>query len=348
MGIDMKSARFGVPFVLTLLILLPAFFSQGFVVTSVSANSNCQADTSPIEWNETLQRIAITPMSHSNTFYPWDDGYYYEDEYYPEPSYNQQNLDDSLHPEEPWMYNRWGGKPSLDTLRDSHYTSMQIGNDSAGVLKMNLSKDYRYVMCVSLQKIENNQTSDVSADVYLFTNSEYSKYEQAYTNAHSEDLWWEDFDESISDIPPEWRRYNPLGWSTFRDAHQYEDVESATITVALDKDPVSNTLFNGLQWQEFYLVIDNWDNGHDGDSEQSNSVIVADVTFVPVERSFVIPPMTVSLVFLSTFIAIMIVPFVLNKRYMSSGLEPEHVESDGIMPSLNQQPEINDVNFKQS
>ena len=59
---------------------------------------------------------------------------------------------------------------------------------------------------------------------------------------------------------------------------------------------------------KFYLVIDNWDNGHEGDSEQSNSVVVADVTFVPVERSFVIPPMTVSLVFLSTFIAIMIVP----------------------------------------
>ena len=48
-------------------------------------------------------------MSHSNTYYPWDDMYYYEDEYYPEPSYNQQNLNDSLHPEEPWMYNRWGG-----------------------------------------------------------------------------------------------------------------------------------------------------------------------------------------------------------------------------------------------
>ena len=56
-------------------------------------------------------------------------------------------------------------------------------------------------MCLAKDR-ENNQTSDVSADIYLFTNSEYSKYEQAYTNAHSEDLWWEDFDESISDIPP--------------------------------------------------------------------------------------------------------------------------------------------------
>lgn len=333
------------PFSLLLILLLPIIFTQGGISGNVSANSNCQADTTAVQWNETLQRLAITPMSHSGYNY-FDDWGYYEDEYYNE--YNDEDeYNESLHPEESWMYNRYGFSPALDTLSEPHYTTMQIGNDSAGVLKMNLSKDYRYVMCVSLQKLSNNQTSDVNADVYLFTSAEYDKYEQAYRQLHTDEYWWEDLDESISDIPPEWRRYNPLGWSTFRDAHQYEDVSSTTVTVSLDKDPVSNTLFNGRQWQEFYLVVDNWDNGHEGDAGESNSILVADVTFVPVERSFVIPPSTVSLVFLGTFVGIIILPFILNKRYMSSGLESDHVESDGIMPSLKQEPEIPDFSGKQ-
>ena len=297
----------------------------------VQASDSCAGDTSPIRWNETAQRISMVPFHNGNWWNEWDDMVFVEDEGERDDGPNSQTLtDNNLNPEEHWMYEDLM-QPRLEPLEENHYTTMLIGNDSVGALRVNLSADYRTTVCISLQDMNLNS---IEGDVYLFTTEEYNSYSQSYHSAHDEyGYGFDDFEQTLSNIPPEWRSFNFLGWKSYRDSHEYEQTSEVNFALNLDGPEIYSSFFTGTDWQDFYIVIDTWDNVHDDDAGAPNSIIAADVTIITTERSFVLPPFTVSLVFLALLLGTLAIPFILNAKYMKAGLIAEVPQN--IAPSLN-------------
>lgn len=303
------------------------------LIAPAQAADACQGDTQAIEWNQTMQRLAMVPyyVNNYDPYYDYyDDGYYEDDE---EPPTSTSEDLSSLGPEEPWMYrqNSWN-LPTLDPLETSHYTTMLIGNNSVGALRLNLSATQRTTICVTLQDADSNP---IKGDVYLLTTSEYNSYKDSY-ECGQDMSWWcyeGDLEESLSDIPPEWRSWNPLGWKSYRDAHEYEQVSSVNFALNLDKAEVYTPLWGGADWQDFYLVIDAWDNIHDADADAPGVTVAADVTIITTPRSLVLPPFTVALTFMVIILAGLVAPFILNAKYMRAGLAPKDA-TEGLVPSL--------------
>lgn len=330
---------------LTMLLLLPilgAVFSSP-ILMPVQAADACQGDTQAIQWNETMQRISEVPHWSDS----WD--YYYDEQYYPEseastnsedsPS-SEDKPDDQEVPEEPWMYqqSQWN-LPVLEPLATSHYTTMLIGNNSVGSLRLNLSALHRTTICVTLQDTDSNP---IEGDVYLLTSSEYESYSSSYQCAQTAS-WYcfgdGDVEEALSDIPPEWRSWNPLGWKSYRDAHEYERVSSVNFALNLDRPEVYSPLWGGSDWQDFYIVVDAWDNIHDDDAEAPGVTIAADVTIITTERSLILPSYTVALAFMAMLLGALAAPFLLNAKYMKAGLAPKET-TDGLVPSLERPAEL--------
>ena len=327
---------------ITLTLLLPMLLVllSSPISMQVQAADSCAGDTSPIRWNETAQRTALVPHYNGNWWNSWleEDGR--DDGRRGNGNNNGDNNDDMAEepqtpsdvvvgPEEPWMYESWM-LPRLEPLEENHYTTMLIGNDSVGALRVNLSADYRTTVCVRLQDTNLNA---VEGDVYLFTTEEYESYTQSYNTAHeTSDFRFDEIEESLSNIPPEWRSLNFLGWKSYRDSHEYERTSEVNFALNLDGPEIYSSLFSGTDWQDFYIVIDTWDNVHDNDAVAPNSIIAADVTIITTERSFILPPFTVSLVFLVTFLGTLAIPFILNAKYMKAGLIAEMPQN--IVPSL--------------
>ncbi|RJU81007.1 MAG: hypothetical protein DWB99_07795 [Candidatus Poseidoniales archaeon] len=310
---------------------------------NASAADACKGDLEPVKWNQTLQRIAMVPH-----FNPYDDWWGFWDEGDGRKGNNKDSgngdsaeqestVDMSLSPEPSWMYDLY--EHNLESFDSNHHSTLLIGNDSVGALKLNLSANHRTTVCITLQNLNQTSNSDVSADVYLMTSSEYDKYEESYFSSHSGNNWYSEAEESLSDIPPEWRSFNFLGWKTYRDAHQYEKVDSVNFALSLDGPEVYSGLFGDADWQDFYIVIDTWDNVHDNDELPPDAIIAADVTIITTERTLILPNFTVSLVFLALIILLAISPFIINARYMRAGLDTEQT-STGFVPSLNMEPEL--------
>ena len=327
---------------IALTLLLPMFmlaFTSPLSMNAQAADA-CSGDTTPVQWNQTAQRLSLVPFYNGM----WWGSDFYEDIYYEEegegsnsrtsdavePAYNP-----ALSPEESWMYESYF-LPRLDPLEENHFTSMLIGNDSVGALRVNLSENYRTTICITLQDTELNP---VDGDVYLFTTQEYENYVQSYHASHDQNWWYgEEVDETLSDIPPEWRSFNFLGWKSYRDSHEYEKTSEVNFALNLDGPEVYTSLFSGADWQDFYIVIDTWDNVHDFDAESPNAIVAADVTIITTERSLILPPFTVALVFFVVFLTTLIIPFVLNAKYMKAGLSVE-MPVESIVPSLDTQPD---------
>lgn len=315
---------------LVVLLFLTASFGTGLApLQNVQALSGCEGDVVPVEWNSTLQRHAMVPFASDPYWYgDWGDEPEYDENDATGEGGNvastaEDSVDDTVHPEDAWMYAPSWPLPVLETLEEGVYTTMQIGNDSSGALRMNLSSTHRTTVCVNLFTESDNRTSPAAGDVYLMTSAQYERYESAYDMSHN--LWgyWGDFnelDEALSEVPPEWRSITPNGWKSYRDVHEYEQVTTVTFSVALDAPELYDSLLGNSNWQDFYIVVDNWDNGHDGDEPASSSILVAEISVMPTERSLVLPTWTVPLVFFVGLAVLMAAPFVLNKRYMEAGV----------------------------
>ena len=328
---------------IALTLLLPMFmlaFTSPLLM-NVQAADACSGDTTPVQWNQTAQRLSLVPFYNGM----WWGSDFYEDMYYEEEGKNSNSrtsdaavepaYNPALSPEESWMYESYF-LPRLDPLEENHFTSMLIGNDSVGALRVNLSENYRTTICITLQDTELNP---VDGDVYLFTTQEYENYVQSYHASHDQNWWYgEEVDETLSDIPPEWRSFNFLGWKSYRDSHEYEKTSEVNFALNLDGPEVYTSLFSGADWQDFYIVIDTWDNVHDFDAESPNAIVAADVTIITTERSLILPPFTVALVFFAVFLTTLIIPFVLNAKYMKAGLLVE-MPVESIVPSLDTQPD---------
>tara|TARA_Y100000766_G_scaffold285255_1_gene307383 strand:+ start:28452 stop:29474 length:1023 start_codon:yes stop_codon:yes gene_type:complete len=296
----------------------------------VQAADSCAGDTTPVRWNETVQRLSLVPFHNGNWWSGFDDDVvYYEDEKQREDDQNSQITQDlSLSPEEPWMYETWM-LPRLEPLEENHYTTLLIGNDSVGALRVNLSADYRTTVCITLQDTNLNP---VNGDIYLLTTEEYNSYTQSYHSSHDDYYGYDEFEESLSNIPPEWRSFNFLGWKSYRDSHEYEKTSEVNFALNLDGPEIYSSFFTGTTWEDFYIVIDAWDNVHDNDAESPDTIVAASVTLITTERSFILPPFTVSLVFLAVLLGTLSIPFILNAKYMKAGLVAEIPQN--IVPSL--------------
>lgn len=340
MGTTMGMRTFGVSS-LTMLLLLPilgAIFSSP-ILMPVQAADACQGDTQAIQWNETMQRISEVPHWSDSSYSYYDEGYDStgESSVNSEGSSSSEGTPDAQEvPEEPWMYQQntyqWN-LPVLEPLTTSHYTTMLIGNNSVGSLRLNLSALHRTTICVTLQDTDSNP---IEGDVYLLTSSEYDSYSSSYQCAQTS-AWYclgdGEVEEALSDIPPEWRSWNPLGWKSYRDAHEYERVSSVNFALNLDRPEVYSPLWGGSDWEDFYIVVDAWDNIHDNDAEAPGVTIAADVTIITTERSLILPSYTVALAFMAMLLGALAAPFLLNAKYMKAGLAPKQT-TDGLVPSL--------------
>jgi len=332
---------------LTILVfpLLSGVFSPNHGFAS-AAIDDCKGELSQIVWNETISHHAEVPH---NSY--WG-GLYFEEDWdddgrgkgrtsEPADSTNE-GYDPTLSPEMPWMYQSYHSPNPLRTLRTNIATNILIGNDSVGALRVNLSSDHRTTICVEIQGLVAGATVPASADVYLMTTSQYESYELSYDRMHGDDFgfWFNreslSDDEFVTEVSPEWAAFDVTGWKTYRDAHVYENTDSVVMSVALDGPEVYSSLFSGTTYQEFFIVIDAWDNSRRGDAGVQNKILTADVSVSTVERSVVLPNWTVSITFFVFFMSIMLAPVIINRRYMNAGLEPQVETEKQLMPSLNQ------------
>jgi len=314
-----------------ILILIPltsSGFTGGGIISNAQAANACSGDWQPVVWNESMQRVAEVPFN-------WNyNSYYYDDDYNDEDS----NMKDDypLSPEQPYMYQNWNREPLLP-LTEDYSTSMKVGNDSVGALRLNLSSDYRTTICVTLTHLVGESIVPAIGDVYLMTSNQYGSYAESYSMKHNEWDWWGDFEDSLKNIDPEWRSFDIWGWRSYRDAHEYENTDEVALSISLDGPEYYQSLFGGDSWEDFYLVVDTWDNSHDSDADVTNKITHADVSIVTTLRSFVLPPWTVSIAFLAIVGSLMIAPIVVNRKYMGAGLG---VKQEELIPSLEIPPAI--------
>ena len=331
--------------VMILIFTLPMLSTNSLPITrNAAAADACSGNIEPILWNQTVGRSALVP--HHNYY----SGYFGFGDYYDDDRkgrdhendwiYEDIRLPTELNPEEDWMYEDWDRDTRLQPLTANYHSTMLVGNDSIGALRVNLSENYRTTVCITVQAL-NETDDDYSVDVYLMTTSEYQRYTELYYSSHSQNSFYDEISEALSDISPEWRGIDFTGWRSYRDAHQYESVNQINFALNLDGPESYKPIFGDERWQDFYIIIDTWDNNHDNDAVAPGVVTAADVTIITTERTFVLPNFTVAIIFLMMMIGMIVFPFVLNARYMKSGLEiPAGDTEAGLVPSLEVSPEI--------
>ena len=328
-----RRLTFAVLLAFILPMLAPSYLSP---VEEASAESNCDdGDFVTPVWNTTVERLAKIPAIYDPNESEDDDrgrkGR--KDKDRDDYEYDFENYDG---PEEEWM--TWEPNNDLKLLRDDFQSQMLIGNDSIGVLRVNLDHERRTTICVTIETTNNSY--DPSADVYLMTTSQYDRYSTSYDIAHG--AWGlkehRDDDDPTSDVPPEWRSFTVAGWHSFRDSHQYENIKEVSFSISLDGPEISSGLFGDSANQYFNIVIDNTNNSHQNDAVPE-TMIVAYVSVVSEPRTTILPNWTVSLVCCGLMIGVLVVPLIMNKRYMNAGLsltsENQQLEK-GLVPSLEQ------------
>ena len=328
-----RRLTFAVLLAFILPMLAPSYLSP---VEEASAESNCDnGDFVTPVWNTTVERLAKIPAIYDPNESEDDDRgrKARKDKDRDDYEYDFENYDG---PEEEWM--TWEPNNDLNLLRDDFQSQMLIGNDSIGVLRVNLDHERRTTICVTIETTNNSY--DPSADVYLMTTSQYDRYSTSYDIAHG--AWGlkehRDDDDPTSDVPPEWRSFTVAGWHSFRDSHQYENIKEVSFSISLDGPEISSGLFGDSANQYFNIVIDNTNNSHQNDAVPE-TMIVAYVSVVSEPRTTILPNWTVSLVCCGLMIGVLVVPLIMNKRYMNAGLsltsENQQLEK-GLVPSLEQ------------
>jgi len=85
--------------------------------------------------------------------------------------------------------------------------------------------------------------------------------------------------------------------------------------------------------------LDNTNNSHNNDANPDGSLMVADISIITEERSTILPAWSVALVCMGFMVGTLAIPVVMNKRYMSTGLDLVQTKSDeqaGLIPTLEQ------------
>ena len=206
------------------------------------------------------------------------------------------------------------------TQDDDFSTSQLMTNDSISGLRLNLTTGQKYTFCITAQHLNNGTILGSSnVDVYLLTEYDWETYQRDYRERHEEWRHWK------NEVPIEWQSYlGSLYWKPFRDVHEYHDDSKFEFSVALDQSLVTNTMWQegGPSWEEFYLIVDGWDNIYDDAGAPGHDVQV-DIQ-VMIEERFALPNWTVSLTCCGLFLTVAAIPAVLHVRYQKAGLISEN------------------------
>lgn len=294
---------------LILIFLTPALFSTIFpnedIISPVSAASCSSSNREPL-WDIEAANITI------NDYYNYFGDTYYEGE----------GNDDGMMDEPQYYQTKRGTEAALGTLtqNDDFSTSQVMENDSVAGLRLNLTTGQKYTFCITAQHLHNGTIlGNSNVDAYLLTEYDWGIYEDDYANRYAE---WRDFRE---DIPIEWQSYmSSFYWKPYRDVHEYTDNSQFEFSVALDQPLVTTTMWDdkGTIWEEFYLIIDGWDNIYDDAGAPGHQVQV-DIQ-VMIEERYALPNWTVSLTCCGLFLIIAAIPAVLHVRYQKAGLLNEN------------------------
>jgi hypothetical protein len=315
--------------------LLPSSLSP---IDSAKAAERCEGDfVESIPWNKTIERFSKTPASPN-----WDD--YYFDEDSRRNSGNEGPVVDKSNevsteydgPEESWQlsepYN------DLRMLNTDIQTSYLVGSGSVGVIRINLDHTMKTTICISFTtpKSEGGYV-DYTGDAYLLTSTQWDRYSQTYNSINGGySLFGEGGD--TWEVSPEWRSFDVAGWSSYRDSHQYEQVQDVRFSVSLDGPEQYSGLFGDSSIEYFHILLDNTNNSHRDDA-LPETTIAAYVSVVSEERSTILPNWTVSLVCCGLMMATIVAPLIMNKRYMGAGLSlttDNQQVGHGLVPSLEQ------------
>ena len=323
MRIEGRGGRI-VCWLMLLIVVLPLstpIFDSNFALTNAqAASSSACTSTGEVQWGEYVANTTI------DTFYKYYDEGFGEEPMGPrgESQSNENNDDDIDENTSTLPYPVEDSTPSLRPLTSGFHVSQVHENGSASGIRVNLTTGKTYTFCVTTTAY--NSTVDAPIDVYLIPSYDWDLYSWSY-QLNGNGIDEEQFD--FSKIPPEWR--GPLTWRTFRDAHSYQNVNDVTFSTALDISQTTGGMFSEeLEWQEFRVVIDSWNNGQGGNAPDPKVDISVDIT-VMVEDRVTIPPWTVSIVCGIALLSLGSIPFILHTRYNKLGREGKVVE---LLPPL--------------
>ena len=218
-----------------------------------------------------------------------------------------------------------GGSEDLRSLDVGFSTEMEIENDSANAISMELVPGYRYTFCITLVADSVSPPSmGAIGDFYLMTESNWNRYSGSYADRESRNL-----EEVVDTIPVEWR--DMFVWLPFRDVHFYEGVSSEVFSVAIDS---SGSMWSSVDWFDsgdarYYLVVDGWDNGRDTDRGAAGGTMQVEI-LVNVEERTTLPSFIAYILIAALPLACIIAPLIIHSRYMDAGLgdteeAPRHV-----------------------
>jgi len=227
--------------------------------------------------------------------------------------------------EDDWGIWWGGGSEDLRSLDVGFSTEMEIENDSANAISMELVPGYRYTFCITLVADSVSPPSmGAIGDFYLMTESNWNRYSGSYADRESRNL-----EEVVDTIPVEWR--DMFVWLPFRDVHFYEGVSSEVFSVAIDS---SGSMWSSVDWFDsgdarYYLVVDGWDNGRDTDRGAAGGTMQVEI-LVNVEERTTLPSFIAYILIAALPLACIIAPLIIHSRYMDAGLgdteeAPRHV-----------------------
>jgi hypothetical protein len=232
-----------------------------------------------------------------------------------------------------WWDFGWGSSSDDDllSLRSDLYVEVELRENHAQALRMELVPGYSYTFCIEFHTDPNNPpTDEPSGDVYLLSGSNWDAYQRNYEEVNN---GWGMTAEDIEWIPVEWR--DMAIFIPFRDSHAYEGKRSTTFSTALDSD---NRGF--VSWfddggdAEYFLVVDNWNNTRQNDALSVDGDMIVQI-WVDVEDRLTLPKFTAYLIVGLLPMSCVIVPIILHTRYHAAGLE-ETSEQPEMVPLLEQ------------
>ena len=305
--------------ILIIPLIIPAF--PAAIIGSAKAAGSCSSQASAI-WDVNVANASLL-------YQDWDE-YWDDDGEYIEGDGNQRvkkGMQNSNQKSEPSNVNR------VDELTNGFHVSKIVENGTSEGIRINLTTVYTSTFCVT--RSAHNSSISAPVDVYLMTGEDWNRYETSFSAANNQ--WGELF--NLSEIPPEWRSGSFWSWRPYRDVHAYEDLTEVTFSTSLDQIEYdyNNDYYgsNSISVDEFYLVVDGWDNARDSDAGDPNVDIELDITIM-VEERMIVPTWTVSLVCTAVLVSFLAVPVVIHSKYHKTGLVETGVE---FMPSLNTEAE---------
>lgn len=236
--------------------------------------------------------------------------------------------------ESDWWDWGWDGSSNDDdllSLRSDLYVEVELQENYAQALRMELVPGYSYTFCIEFHADPNNPpTDETTGDVYLLSSANWDAYQRNYEEVTG---GWGMTAEDIEWIPVEWR--DMAIFIPFRDSHAYEGKRSTTFSTALDND---NRGF--ISWfgdggdAEYFLVVDNWNNTRQNDALSVDGDMIVQI-WVDVEDRLTLPKFTAYLIVGLLPMSCVIVPIILHTRYHAAGLE-ENSEQPEMVPLLEQ------------